>query len=122
MASSSFGGPHLFDEEALLRVLAASREDSAISANVTLVMAVSFPVFGAGKSDRKASSDQSSAASRGRGRGSVSDRFRKAWASSSSCASSSLQDRKRKSTYPAGRASKSPRCSSKNPRGKGLRK
>ena len=121
MASSSFIGPYLFDDKALLRVLAASREDSAVSANVALVKAVSFPVFGAGKSDRKVYSDRSSsAASRGRGRGSVSDRFRKASASSS--AYSSSQDRKRKSTSPAGKSSKSPRCSLNNPRGKGFRK
>ena len=142
---SSFTGPYLFDEEALLRVLAASREDSAVSANVALVKAVSFPVFGAGKSDRKASFDQSSAISRGRGRGSISDRFRKASALSSSAAASrvrgrgsisdrfreasassssasSSQDRKRKAASPADLASKSPHCSSKNPGGKSFRK
>ena len=115
--ASSFAGPYLFDEEALLQVLAASRKDSALLANVALVKAVCFPVFGAGKSNQS-----SSAATRGRGTGSVSDRFRKASASSSSSASSSLQDRKRKAASPVGWASKSPRRSLNNPRGKGFRK
>ena len=97
--ASSFVGLFLFDEDALLWILATSREESAVSANMALVKAVSFPVFGAGKSDWKASSDQSSsaasssAASRGRGRGVVSDRFRKA-SSSSSASVSSSQDKK----------------------------
>ena len=76
MAASSFAGPNLFEDSVLDKVLAESREDSAVSANLALVEAVSFPVFGAAKSGQKASSDQSSAAassssaSCGRGRGS----------------------------------------------------
>ena len=61
---------------------------TAVSANLALVKAVSFPVFGAVKSGRKESSDQSSSAassasaSRGWGRGSSSDQNRKGYPSS----------------------------------------
>ena len=77
LTSSSFEGPYLFNDEALTQVLTASREDSAISANIALTKAVSFPVLGAGNSNRKVSSDwssnasSSSAPSQGRGRDSV---------------------------------------------------
>ena len=127
LAASSFAGLYLFDEEALLRVLAASKEDSAVSANMVLVKAVSFPVFGGDKSDRKASSNQyssaasSSALSRGRERGSVLNRFRKASASSSASVSSS-QDKKRKASSPAGCSFKSPRRSANTLCGKGFHK
>ena len=59
LASSSFNGLFLFDDEVLLTVLTASREDSAVSTNIALTKAVSF-AFGAGKSDWKASSDRTS--------------------------------------------------------------
>ena len=81
LASSPFNGPFLFDDEVLSAVLTASREDSAVSANIALTKAVSSLAFGAGKSDRKASSDRTSnasssfASSRGKGRGSVADLF-----------------------------------------------
>ena len=60
LAASSFACPNLFEYSVLDKVLAESREDSAVSATLALVKAVSFPVFGAAKSGQKASSDQSS--------------------------------------------------------------
>ena len=71
----SFDGEHLFEDEVLARVMAESKEDSVVSANIAFSKAVSFPVFGVGKSGGKASSDQASSTSplastpRGRGRG-----------------------------------------------------
>ena len=53
LAVSSCDGPNLFEEEVLSRVLAESREDSTVSANLASVKAVSFPVFGAAKSGRR---------------------------------------------------------------------
>ena len=97
LVSSSFAGPYLFNDEALSQVLTASHEDSAVSANIALTKAVLFPVFGAGKSDRKVSFDRSSNASsssspsRGRGRGSVAERFCRS-SNSSSSSSSTLQE------------------------------
>ena len=95
-----------------------------VSANLALVKAVSFPVFGAVKSGQKASSDQSSAAassssvSRGRGRGSSRDQNRK---DSSSPGSSTFQDHKGKTSSPSRCGSKSPRRSFTKPsRGKGF--
>ena len=126
LAASSFDGPNLFEEEVLSRVLAESREDSAVSANLALVKAVSFPVFGAAKSGWKASSDQSSsaassaAASRGRGRDSSSDQNKKGYPSSP--ALSGCQSRKRKACSPAPRFAKSSRCSAKASKGNGFRK
>ena len=78
LASSSFSGPDLFNEEVLARVIAASREDTHLDAQLSLAKVFSLPVFrGARSSDRKASSGQNSAAasspvsaSRSRGRGS----------------------------------------------------
>ena len=75
LALSSFNGPFLFDDEVLSAVLTASREDSAVSANIALTKVVSSLAFGARKPDWKASSDRtsnassSSASSRGKGRG-----------------------------------------------------
>ena len=120
-SGSSFKGPHVFIDEVLTKVL-------AVSANLALVKAVSFPVFGAAKSGRKASSDQSlaaatsAAASRGRGRGSVSDQSKKSHPSSPAF-SSSFQGRKRKASSPSsGRSVKSPHRGAKSSRGKGFRK
>ena len=91
---------------------------------LTLVKAVSFPVFEGAKSGQKASSDQSStaasfsSASRGRRRGSSEDQTRKG---SSSPGSSIFQDRKRKASSPSSRGAKSPSCSyATPPRGKGF--
>ena len=125
LASSSFEGPYLFNDESLSQVLTASREDSAVSANIALTKAASFPVFGAGKSDRKASSDRSSNASSssapswGRGRGSVAERFRRSSNSSSSSPSAS-QEKKRKSESSSGRSAKSPRRSVNSNRSRGF--
>ena len=122
LASSSFNGPFLFDDDVLSEVLTASREDSAVSANIALTKAVSS-AFGAGKSDREASSDwtsntsSSSGSSRGKGRGSVADCFRK-----SSSTSSTSQERKRKSDSPSCRSAKSPRHSANSGRGRGFRR
>ena len=124
LSASSFAGPNLFEDSVLDKVLAESREDSAVSVNLALVKAVSFPVFGAAKSGQKASSDQSSAAaasssaSRGHGRGSSRDQNRK---DSSSPGSSTFQDCKRKASSTS--LHKSPRRSyAKHSRGKGFRK
>ena len=124
-AGSSFACPNLFEYSVLDKVLAKSREDSAVSANLALVKAVSFPVFGAAKSGQKASSDHfltaasSSSASRDRRRGSSGDQTRKG---SSSPGSSIFQDRKRKASSPSSRGAKSPHRSYATPRGKGFRK
>ena len=79
--SSSFSGPYLFDEEVLAKIIAASREDMHLDAQLSLAKVFTLPVFrGARNSDRKASSGQSSAAAssasapRGRGRGSMESR------------------------------------------------
>ena len=81
LASSSFSGPHVFDDEVLARVIAASREDSNLDAQLSIAKAFALPVFRADmkKSGRKASSGQDSSVSsasssgfRGRGRGSDS--------------------------------------------------
>ena len=115
----------MYEDSVLDKVLAESREDSAVSANLALVKAVSFPVFGAAKSGQKASFDQSStavsssSAYRGQGRGSSEDQTRKG---SSSRSSSSFQDRKRKPS-PSCLGAKSPHRSYAKPsRGKGCRK
>ena len=91
LASSSFSGPDLFDEEVLARVIAASRETTHLDAQLSLAKVFSLPVFrGARSSDRKASSGQNSAAAaspvsapRGRGRGSSESQNGKRKASSS---------------------------------------
>ena len=74
LASSSFCGPDLFDEEVLAKVIAASREDTHLDAPLTLAKVFTLPVFcSARNSDRKASSGQSfvaaSSVSAPRGRG-----------------------------------------------------
>ena len=81
LASSSFTGPHVFDNEVLARVIAASREDSHLDAQLSIAKVFSLPVFCADVKNpgRKASSAQGSSASsastlgfQGRGRGSDS--------------------------------------------------
>ena len=104
LASSSFEDPYLFNDKALSQVLTASCEDSAVSANIALTKAVSFPVFGVGKPDQSSNASSSSAPSQGRGRGSVAERFRRSSNSSS------------------GRSAKSPRRSVNFNRGRGFRR
>ena len=82
LAASSFSGTHVFDDEVLARVIAASREDSHLDAQLSIAKAFTLPVFRAEAKNtgRKASSGQGSSASssastsgfRGRGRGSDS--------------------------------------------------
>ena len=77
LAASSFNGPHVFDDEVLARVIAASREDSHLDAQLSIAKAFALPVFRveAKNTGRKASGQGSSASSsgfRGRGRGSDS--------------------------------------------------
>ena len=81
LASSSFSGPHVFDDEILARIIAASREDSHLDAQLSIAKAFTLPVFRAEAKNpgRNASSAQGSSASsastsgfRGRGRGSDS--------------------------------------------------
>ena len=71
----------MFDDEVLARVIAASREDSHLDAQLSIAKAFTLPVFRAEAKNpgRKASSAQGSSASsaftlgfRGRGRGSDS--------------------------------------------------
>ena len=79
--ASSFSGPHVFNDEVLARVIAASREDSHLDAQLSIAKALTLPVFRADTKNpgRKASSGQDSSVSsasssgfRGRGRGSDS--------------------------------------------------
>ena len=113
LASSSFDGPDLFQEDVLNKVCVESKADSSLDAQLSLAKAATFPVFGAGRGDRKASSDSSSNAassstsSRGRGRGSLLSRLSKRKADP-------------KDSNP--KAPKSPRKSSKSPRGRGFQK
>ena len=112
LASSSFSGLDLFDEEVLAKVIAASREDTHLNAQLSLAKVFTLPVFRCARnSDRKASSCQDSAAAsspvsmlRGRGRGSSESRGVK---------------RKASSSPGKARSGKSPRCgtspSSKRP-------
>ena len=81
LAASSFDGPYVFDDGVLASVIAASREDSHLDAQLSIAKAFTLPVFRAEAKNtgRKASSGQSSSASsastsgfRGRGRGSDS--------------------------------------------------
>ena len=81
LASSSFSGPHVFDDEVLARVIAASREDSRLDAQLSIAKAFTLSIFHAEAKNpgRKASSSQGSSASsatasgfRGRCRGSDS--------------------------------------------------
>ena len=54
LASSSFSGPDLFDEEVLARIIAASRENSHLDAQLSVAKAFTLPVFrGARNPDRK---------------------------------------------------------------------
>ena len=116
LASSSLSSPDLFDAKVLERVSADSHVDSSLNAQLSIAKAaVSLPVFGAGKVDRKASSDPSSSAasssapSRGRGRGLSFLRGRG-------------QKRKPGSLPEASKPSKSPKRTPKSPRGKGFPK
>ena len=79
--AAAFNGPHVFDDEVLARVIAASRGDSHLDAQLSIAKAFTLPVFRAEAkiTVRKASSGQGSSASsaftlgfRGRGRGSDS--------------------------------------------------
>ena len=81
LASSSFCGPHVFDDEVLARVTAASREDSNLDVQLSIAKAFTLPVFRVDtkKPGRKASSGQDSSVSSasssgfcGKGRGSDS--------------------------------------------------
>ena len=82
LAASSFAGPFLFDDEVLARIIASSREDSHLDAQLSIAKAFKLPVFwGAGNADRKASSNQRSEASpssssvpRGRGGSNLEDK------------------------------------------------
>ena len=96
LASSSFSGPHVSDNEILARVIAAYREDSNLDAQLFIAKAFTLPVFCADtkKSGRKTSSGQESSASssgfRGRGRGSDSEGWKcKASSPGRSCKKSS---------------------------------
>ena len=63
--ASSFSGPHVFDDEVLARVIAASREDSNLDAQLSIAKAFTLPVFRADTKNpfRKASSGQDSSVS-----------------------------------------------------------
>ena len=65
LASSSFSGPHVFDEEVLTRVTVASREDSHLDAQLSIAKAFTLPVFRADTKNpgRKTSSGQDSSVS-----------------------------------------------------------
>ena len=65
LAASSFSGPHVFDDEVLAKVIAASREDSHLDAQLSIAKAFTLPVFRAEAKNtgRKASSGQGSSAS-----------------------------------------------------------
>ena len=65
LAASSFNGPHVFDDEVLARVIAFSREDSHLDAQLSIAKAFTLPVFHAEAKNtgRKASSGQGSSAS-----------------------------------------------------------
>ena len=45
LAASSFAGPFLFADDVLARVIAASREDSHLDAQLSIAKAFKFPVF-----------------------------------------------------------------------------
>ena len=64
LAASSFDGPYVFDDGVLASVIAASREDSHLDAQLSIAKAFTLPVFRAeaNNSGRKASSGQSSSA------------------------------------------------------------
>ena len=65
LASSSFSGPHVLDDEVLARVIAASREDSHLDVQLSIAKAFTLPVFSADAktSGRKVSFAQDSSAS-----------------------------------------------------------
>ena len=77
LAGSSFSGTPPFNEGILTRVIAASREDSHLMAQLSIAKTFTLPVFRAARNpDRKASSGQDSGADfspisvpRGKGRG-----------------------------------------------------
>ena len=83
LAAASFSGPHVFDDKVLAEVIAASREDSHLDAQLSIAKAFTLTVFRAEAKNTawKASSSQGSSASssastsgfRGRGRGSDSE-------------------------------------------------
>ena len=53
LASSSFSGPHVFDDKVLARVIAASREDSNLDAQLSIAKAFTLPVFRAVASEAR---------------------------------------------------------------------
>ena len=63
--AAAFNGPHVFDDDVLARVIAASREDSHLDAQLSIAKAFTLPVFRAGAKTpgQKASSAQDSSAS-----------------------------------------------------------
>ena len=65
LAASSLDGPYVFDDGVLASVIAASREDSRLDAQLSIAKAFTLPVFHAEAKNtgRKASSGQSSSAS-----------------------------------------------------------
>ena len=76
-SSSSYGGPHVFGDKVLARVIAASREDSNLDTQLSIAKVFTLPVFRADakKPGWRASSGQDSSASSSgfRGRGGASD-------------------------------------------------
>ena len=115
LAASPLEGSLLFGDQVLVKVSGESLVDSTLNAQLTIAKAaVSLPVFGAGKGDRKASSDSSSSAApsappqRGRGRGFLFRGLRQKRAAGG------------KDHNP--KAPKSPRKGEKAPRGRGFPK
>ena len=99
-----------FDDEVLARVIATSREDSHLDAQLSIAKAFALPVFRAEAKNtgRKASSGQGSSASsastsgfRGRGRGSDSGGSKRK-ASSPGCYRSKKSPRRGSSLLPSG--------------------
>ena len=84
LAASDFSSSGLFDEDTLASVLAATREDSQLEAQLAMAKAFSFPVFGKAikkAADPSASASASAPAQRGKGRGAGKGYKRKASAS-----------------------------------------
>ena len=100
LASSSFSGPHVFDNEVLARVIAACREDSELDAQLSIAKAFTLPVFRADTKNpgRKASSGQDSSVSSASSSG-FCGRVRASDSGGSKCKASS-PGRSRKQKYP----------------------
>ena len=118
LSASAFKSTNLFHDDVLASVSSLSQADSTLNAQLSIAIAVTFPVFGAGKGNRKASSDSSSAAApsapppRGRGRGNFS------WRGVGQRRKADFKDGNPKGA----KAPKSPHKSPKSPRGRGFRK